>query len=41
MYRGERALRSRADRERVTILYAARDRQHNNAVVLGELIRDG
>lgn len=35
------ALRARADRGRVTILYAARDREHNNAVVLAELIRDG
>ena len=25
----------------VTIVYAARDREHNNAVVLGELLRDG
>lgn len=35
------ALRARAARGRVTILYAARDREHNNAVVLAELIRDG
>ncbi len=25
----------------VTILYAARDEEHNNAVVLAELLRDG
>jgi uncharacterized protein YeaO (DUF488 family) len=25
----------------VTVLYAARDREHNNAVVLTELLRDG
>jgi uncharacterized protein YeaO (DUF488 family) len=34
-------LRSRARGGPVTILYAARDREHNNAVVLGELVRDG
>ena len=34
-------LRSRACEGPVTILYAARDREHNNAVVLGELVRDG
>ena len=33
-------LRQRAARGRVTILYAARDREHNNAVVLAELLRD-
>lgn len=40
---GERvdALRSRAGHGRLTILYAAKDREHNNAVVLAELIRDG
>lgn len=40
---GERveALRSRARHGRLTILYAAKDREHNNAVVLAELIRDG
>lgn len=40
---GERVqeLRSRAGRGRLTILYAAKDREHNNAVVLAELIRDG
>jgi uncharacterized protein YeaO (DUF488 family) len=35
------ALRSRAERAQVTLLYGARDRQHNNAVVLGELLQDG
>jgi uncharacterized protein YeaO (DUF488 family) len=34
-------LRERARRGRVTIVYAARDREHNNAVVLAELLRDG
>jgi uncharacterized protein YeaO (DUF488 family) len=34
-------LTRRATRGRVTILFAARDRQHNNAVVLAELLRDG
>jgi uncharacterized protein YeaO (DUF488 family) len=34
-------LRDRAAKSRVTILYAARDREHNNAVVLTELLRDG
>jgi uncharacterized protein YeaO (DUF488 family) len=34
------ALRARAGTGRVTVLYAARDRQHNNAVVLGELLRE-
>lgn len=34
-------LRDRASKGRVTILYAARDREHNNAVVLAELLRDG
>jgi uncharacterized protein YeaO (DUF488 family) len=33
------ALRRRADTGRVTILYAARDREHNNAVVLAEVVR--
>jgi uncharacterized protein YeaO (DUF488 family) len=32
-------LRRRAATNRVTILYAARDRDHNNAVVLAELLR--
>jgi uncharacterized protein YeaO (DUF488 family) len=35
------ALAARARRGRVTILYAARDREHNNAVVVSELVRDG
>jgi uncharacterized protein YeaO (DUF488 family) len=34
-------LRRRARREPVTIVYAARDREHNNAVVLAELLREG
>lgn len=34
-------LRARAGESPVTILYAARDREHNNAVVVGELVRDG
>ena len=34
------ALRRRAAEGRVTILYAARDREHNNAIVLSELLRD-
>lgn len=33
-------LRRRAAGGRMTILYAARDREHNNAVVLAELHRD-
>jgi uncharacterized protein YeaO (DUF488 family) len=33
-------LRRRAASGRVTILYAARDQEHNNAVVLTELLRD-
>ena len=33
-------LRGRAASGRVTVLYAARDREHNNAVVLAELLRD-
>jgi uncharacterized protein YeaO (DUF488 family) len=32
-------LRSRAHGARLTIVYAARDREHNNAVVLAELLR--
>jgi uncharacterized protein YeaO (DUF488 family) len=32
-------LRRRAASGRVTVLYAARDREHNNAVVLVELLR--
>ena len=35
------ALRHRARRTPVTIVYAARDREHNNAVVLAELLREG
>jgi uncharacterized protein YeaO (DUF488 family) len=40
--KGERLdeLRRRAARERVTILYAARDSEHNDGVVLAELLRD-
>lgn len=34
-------LRRRGRKGPLTILYAARDRQHNNAVVLAELLRDG
>jgi uncharacterized protein YeaO (DUF488 family) len=33
-------LRRHAGRGRLTILYAARDREHNNAIVLAELLRD-
>jgi uncharacterized protein YeaO (DUF488 family) len=33
-------LRGRASKGPVTIVYAARDEQHNNAVVLGELLSD-
>jgi uncharacterized protein YeaO (DUF488 family) len=33
-------LRRRARKKPVTIVYAARDREHNNAVVLAELLRD-
>jgi len=48
-YRGELAeqserieeLRRRAASGPVTIVYAARDREHNNAVVVCELLRDG
>ena len=48
-YRGELAARSermeelrrRAASGRVTIVYAARDREHNNAVVVCELLREG
>lgn len=35
------ALRARAKKGPLTILYAARDREHNNAVVLAELVHDG
>ena len=34
-------LRGRSREGPVTIVYAARDREHNNAVVLAELMRDG
>jgi uncharacterized protein YeaO (DUF488 family) len=34
-------LRRRGRTGTLTIVYAARDRQHNNAVVLSELLRDG
>lgn len=34
-------LRDRASKSRLTIVYAARDREHNNAIVLQELLRDG
>jgi uncharacterized protein YeaO (DUF488 family) len=33
-------LRRRASAQRVTIVYAARDRDHNNAVVVAELLRE-
>ena len=33
-------LRRRAATGRVTIVYAARDRDHNNAIVLAELLRE-
>lgn len=33
-------LRARARRGPLTIVYAARDQEHNNAVVLAELLRD-
>ncbi|SRR5581483_786447 len=34
-------LRERARRAPLTIVYAARDTEHNNAVVLAELVREG
>jgi len=34
-------LRDRAQNGPLTIVYAARDREHNNAVVVAELLRDG
>ena len=34
-------LRERAAEGRLTIVYAARDREHNNAAVLAELLRNG
>jgi len=35
-----RRLRERAAKARLTILYAARDRDHNNAVVLAQLLQE-
>jgi uncharacterized protein YeaO (DUF488 family) len=34
-------LRARARRDALTILYAARDREHNNAVVLADVLKEG
>lgn len=34
-------LRERARKGRVTIVYAARDEEHNNGVVVAELLREG
>ena len=34
-------LRRRAESEPLTVVYAARDEEHNNAAVIEELIRDG
>ena len=34
-------LRERARRGRLTIVYGARDREHNNAVVLADVLRRG
>ncbi len=34
-------LRRRAEAGPLTILYAARDQEHNNGVVVAELVRDG
>lgn len=34
-------LGEQATKGRLTIVYAARDREHNNAAVLAELLRDG
>lgn len=34
-------LRRRARKAPLTIVYAARDREHNNAAVLAEMLRDG
>jgi uncharacterized protein YeaO (DUF488 family) len=34
-------LRDRATNGRLTIVYAARDQEHNNAAVLAEVLRDG
>lgn len=36
-----RAMRRRAGRETVTLLYAARDERHNHALVLAEVLRGG
>lgn len=36
-----RTLRRRAREGRVTLLYAARDREHNDAVVLADVLRRG
>ena len=36
-----RELRARARRGRLTLVYGARDREHNDAVVLAELLRRG
>jgi len=35
------ALRDRARSGRVTVVYAARDEEHNNAIVVAEVLRDG
>lgn len=35
------ALREHARKGRVTVVYAARDEEHNNAVVVAEVLRDG
>jgi uncharacterized protein YeaO (DUF488 family) len=34
-------LRDRAREGRLTIVYAARDEKHNNAIVIAEVLRDG
>lgn len=34
-------LREQASNGRLTLIYAARDREHNNAAVLAEFLRDG
>ena len=34
-------LRARVKKGPVTIVYAARDQEHNNAVVVAEMVRDG
>ena len=36
-----KSLRGLARRGRVTLLYAAKDEQHNNATVLAEVLREG